>query len=59
MYVFNRWGEEVFYTNNVDNSWDGTIEGKEAPLEVYVWKIHLFDQTGEPRTYRGRVTLFR
>ena len=59
LFVYNRWGEEIYYTNNIDNPWDGTFEGKQAPLEVYVWKIHLFDQTGEPRTYRGRVTLTR
>lgn len=59
LFVYNRWGEEIFYTNSVDNSWDGSFKGKQAPDEVYVWKIMLYDQLGESHTYRGRVTLHR
>lgn len=59
LFVYNRWGEEIFYTNDIDHSWDGNFKGKAVPDEVYVWKIVLYDQLGESHTYRGRVTLLR
>lgn len=39
MSIFDRWGKEIFITNNLEKGWDGTINGKEAPEEVYSWKI--------------------
>ena len=37
--VFNRWGLKVFETNNQDEHWDGTYNGKECPEGSYVWVI--------------------
>ena len=59
MSIYNRWGEEIYFTNNVDEPWNGIYKGAQAPEEVYVWMIQLFDQKGEKHTFRGRVTLFR
>lgn len=39
MTVFNRWGLKVFETNNQDEHWDGTYNGKECPEGSYVWVI--------------------
>ncbi|MCS7028694.1 MAG: gliding motility-associated C-terminal domain-containing protein [Bacteroidia bacterium] len=35
MRIYNRWGVEVQRSNNVNNFWDGTINGIEAPESVY------------------------
>ncbi|MFM1875627.1 MAG: hypothetical protein RL266_1364 [Bacteroidota bacterium] len=59
MSVYNRWGEEIFFTSSIDNPWDGLFKGQEAPQDVYVWQIQLYDNKGEKHTYRGRVTLYR
>jgi gliding motility-associated-like protein len=59
IYVYNRWGEEIFVSKDIDNPWDGWFKNKYAEVGVYVWKIMLYDQNGEQHTYRGHVTLVR
>ncbi|MEO8734725.1 MAG: T9SS type B sorting domain-containing protein, partial [Flavobacteriales bacterium] len=38
VYVFDRWGGVIFHSINMDEGWDGTINGNPAPNDVYVWK---------------------
>jgi gliding motility-associated-like protein len=39
--VFNRWGSRVFYSEGYsdDKRWDGTFNGKEAPVGTYYYVI--------------------
>ena len=37
-WVYNRWGEQIFYSNNINNGWDGTFKGNKCPIGVYSWK---------------------
>ncbi len=37
--IFNRWGEMIFKTNDVNEGWDGTINGKNCQMDVYVYQI--------------------
>jgi gliding motility-associated-like protein len=39
MQVFNRWGELIFETKDVDSGWDGRYDGKPATVGVYVWQV--------------------
>ena len=39
MYVYNKWGDLVFQTNDINNGWNGTYLGKLVPVDVYVWEI--------------------
>ena len=41
--VYNRQGEMVFYTNNVDQGWDGTYHGHSQPAGTYVWFVEYND----------------
>ncbi|MDA9120856.1 gliding motility-associated C-terminal domain-containing protein [Flavobacteriales bacterium] len=59
MSIYNRWGEEIFFTNDIDNSWDGSFKGKTVPNEAYVWTINIDDLQGNRHTYRGHVTVLR
>lgn len=36
MHIFNRWGQKIFSTRDVEEKWNGTFEGEEAPSEVYL-----------------------
>ena len=42
--IFNRYGEEVFSTDNIEDGWDGTFKGKASPMGVYSFKA-LFQNT--------------
>ena len=60
--IFNRWGEVVFKTSNIDAAWDGTVSGKPAPNDVYVWKlsfISAYDPYLNRREDLGKVVLSR
>ncbi|MGH2643168.1 MAG: gliding motility-associated C-terminal domain-containing protein, partial [Chitinophagaceae bacterium] len=37
MKVFDRWGNLVFRTNNLDTGWNGTSNGISLPVGTYVW----------------------
>lgn len=59
--IYNRNGELIFYTNNPEIGWDGTVQGKPAPEGVYVWKIH-YAKIGTPDEMMekvGSLTLIR
>lgn len=54
--VYNRWGEQVFFSTDVDEAWDGQANGKAAPLGSYGYVlIGLCD--GEELIKTGNVTL--
>jgi gliding motility-associated-like protein len=35
--VFNRWGQLIFMSTNINEGWDGTYKGVKQPMEGYVW----------------------
>jgi gliding motility-associated-like protein len=37
--VFNRWGQQIFESNDPELGWDGTLNGDACPGEVYVYLI--------------------
>lgn len=37
--IYNRWGERVFETDDVNIGWDGTFMGQECPQGTYVYRI--------------------
>jgi len=60
-YIFDRWGGQIFKTNNTLEYWDGRVNGGSliAPQGVYVWTVYVRDFNGEPHTFNGHVTLLR
>lgn len=57
--VFDRWGGEVFYSNQLFKGWDGTLNGKPMPIGTYVWAISGKDYLGRLVERTGTVTLIR
>lgn len=37
--VYNRWGESIFATQNVEEKWDGMHKGKPVPFGNYNYKL--------------------
>ncbi len=60
MYIFNRWGEVVFKSNDINSGWDGTIDGEPQQIDVYVYKI-VYKKVHSDKHYEktGTVTLMR
>ncbi len=62
--IFNRWGQQIFETEDPTKGWDGTYNGKLAEMGTYIW-VSVFNsfESGEKSAIkikdRGVVTLIR
>ena len=58
--IFDRWGEEIFQSDDISRGWDGKKNGKDCPGGVYVYKI-VFSVDGIPGNQErvGTVMLVR
>ena len=61
LYIFDRWGEMIFKTNDFNEYWNGKImnTGQLCEVAVYSWLVYVKDLNGESYSYKGRVTLVR
>jgi len=59
--IYNRWGQQIFETNNLDQGWDGTYQGKPSPQGNYVYKIIYtsYPDLSTTKTETGQVVLLR
>jgi gliding motility-associated-like protein len=60
--VFNRWGQKIFTTTDVERGWNGQVNGADAPMDVYFWRAGytlLRNGQPEPVATSGDVTLIR
>lgn len=57
--IFDRWGQQVFFTNDPARKWDGQSRGKESPQGVYVWMIQYTDVNGSRHVRKGTVVVIR
>lgn len=62
--VFNRWGALVYETYNLlpqgnNTGWDGTIQGKEAPVDVYTFLLSIEYIDGRNAVEGGDVLLLK
>ena len=55
--VFTKWGEMIFYSNDVQIGWDGYVNGKLAATDVYAWRAVAKTSDGETIQQVGNVTL--
>jgi len=57
--IFNRWGQKIFETSNIDQGWDGTFNGVAQPFDVYVYEIEVVSENGQSSLVHGNLTLVR
>ena len=57
--VFNRWGNKVFETNDINEGWDGKFNGEPQPLGVYIYLIEGYTAAGVKVSKQGNITLLR
>jgi gliding motility-associated-like protein len=59
MLVFDKWGGQVFQTNDVRQGWDGkSPSGLSLPAGVYAYKVFFYDQSGKKRQIKGRFIIY-
>jgi gliding motility-associated-like protein len=57
--IFNRWGELLYESTDIEESWDGTYKGKLSQIDTYIWKIRYSDVNKKSKDIYGHVNLIR
>ena len=58
--IYNRWGELINESTDINKGWDGTFKNKTVPLGVYIYMLTgIIKDTGEQIKRTGSVTVVR
>lgn len=57
--IFNRWGNLVFETTDIDKGWDGTYNGAPQSMGVFVYDVQAVTSAGKLFQKHGNTTLIR
>lgn len=57
LYIYNRWGHEIYRATNYENNWDGTYQNGPLPEGTYFY-VFIESGTSEPAA-QGYITLHR
>jgi len=58
-HIYNRWGNLVYSSADINAGWDGTFNGVPQPFDVYVYEIEAVTAAGKTFHKTGNVTLVR
>ena len=57
LWIYNRWGEEIYHTTKMSDFWDGKFGGNKCKLDSYIWIIEYFDFNQNFNSINGHVNL--
>ena len=57
--IYNRWGEEVFFTDDLHIGWDGTVNDKVQNSDTYSYYVEAEMFDGSIQTKKGNIMLIR
>jgi len=58
--IYDKWGNQIYTTNNTNGKWDGRFKGNLCDEDIYVYKIESTEKGNEKKVNRsGRVSLIR
>ena len=58
--IYDRWGEMLFESDDINKGWDGSYKGKPVPNDVYVYLFNVrIKDTNFEKKISGRVTVVR
>lgn len=57
--IYNRRGQQMFYTQDYNQGWDGTFKGEKMAMETYHWMATLRDASNKKSVVGGDVILVR
>ena len=59
MQIYNRWGQIVFTSNDIQTGWDGTMKNDICPEGEYLWVLYYEDNRKSRTSNHGTVMLVR
>jgi gliding motility-associated-like protein len=57
--IYDRWGKELYNSNDLNQGWDGTFEGLPCQMDVYVFTVDYYTNENRADQIKGDVTLLR
>ena len=57
--IYDRWGERMFESDDLNRGWDGNFKGKPASPGVYVYHLKAFCYNNREFVKKGNITLLR
>jgi gliding motility-associated-like protein len=57
--IFNRWGQLVFETTNINQGWNGRYKDVPQPMGTYVYQLQAITNKGKIINKQGNITLIR
>jgi len=57
--IYNRWGQEVFRSIDINDGWDGTYKGKKLSPDVYAYYLDAKCVNGDQFLKKGNVSLLK
>ena len=57
--IYNKWGQKLFETKNIDEGWDGRNNKKVLTTGVYIYNIQYINSNGVYKNKNGTITLLR
>lgn len=57
--IFNRWGQLIYQSKDINEGWDGTYKGNQCQQDVYVYKLIYRGLGLSQQQQVGRVSLIR
>jgi gliding motility-associated-like protein len=57
--IYNLWGQILFETTDVNQTWDGTYNSDLCPIGAYVYHSNFLSPEGELKVYQGDITIIR
>lgn len=58
--IYDRWGEIIWESHDIEVAWDGTFNGKMVPTGTYTWIVRTKDVLNDGKyTYTGHLNILR
>jgi gliding motility-associated-like protein len=57
--IFNRWGEKIFSTTNLETGWNATYHDEIVEMGNYVYKVTFYDQLNKFYVRTGTIMIIR
>lgn len=61
MIIFNRWGQKLYQSYDMENGWDGNSGLRTSPIDggLYIYRIEVMQRNGLKNTFEGNIVLLK
>mgnify|MGYP006159884665 FL=1 len=57
IFIFDRWGEEIFHSTDPTDSWDGKYNGLMSQTDAYVYRIIVKSKNNVTKEFIGQIKI--